>query len=161
MSEEKQEWYVAERAKTLARLYLSRRKDLVVTQPGKDVGLEFIVYLGKEGEPAIRQFGVFLRGTKSAATEAGLDRSLRPTMQGFARVGPFPYPTCLFHFTMDDDQGYFTWVTEPVVEEDSPRLVMHEAPHVRKLDKAALDEIADRVDRWYDTFFRRIAVKAS
>ncbi len=150
MSEEKQEWFIAERAKTLARLHLSRRKDLLITQPGKDVGLEFIVYVSKEGEPAIRQFGVFLRGTKSATTEAALDKLLRPTIQRLARIGPFPYPTCLLHFTMDDDQGYFTWVTEPEVTEDGPRLVMHEAPHVQKLDRAALDEIVDRVDRWYD-----------
>lgn len=162
MTEEKQEWFVAERARALAMIHLTRRKDLVVKQAGREAGLEFVVTITKEeGEPSLRQFGIFLRGTKAAVTEGHLDKLLRPTMRSFQRIGQFPYPVCLFHFTMDDDQGYFTWVAEPVVEEDGPKLLMHSEPHCRKLDRAALDEIVDRIDRWYDVFFGRIVVKAS
>jgi hypothetical protein len=82
-------------------------------------------------------------------------------MQSLLRVGPFPYPVCLFYFTMDDDQGYYSWVAEPAVEAGQPRLLMHAAPHCRKLDAAALDDIVQKVDHWYDAFFSRIAVKAS
>src|SRR5262249_31176399 len=70
-------------------------------------------------------------------------------------------PVCFFHFSMDDDQGHHTWVAEPAVTEDGPRLLMHEAPHCGKLDAAALDEIVAQVDRWYDAFFSQIAVRAS
>ena len=96
-----------------------------------------------------------------SVTEGHLDKVLRPAMQSFLRIGPFPYPVCLFHFTMDDDQGYYTWVAEPAVTDAGPRLLMHETPHCRKLDNVALDEIVARVDGWYDAFFGRIAVKAS
>jgi len=162
MSEEKQDWFVAERARALTMIHLTRRKDLLVKQAGREVGLEYVVSITKdEGEPSLRQFGVFLRGAKTAVTEDHLDKLLRPTMRSFQRIGPFPYPVCLFHFTMEDDQGHFTWVAEPVVGEDGPKLLMHAKAHCRKLDRAVLDEIVDRVDRWYDAFFRRIAVKAS
>src|SRR5262245_25210559 len=105
MSESKQqEWFVAERTRALAMVHLTRRDDLVVTQAGQEVGLELIVYL--KNKQSLRQFGVFLRGTKSAVTEEHLNKVLRTTMQAIARAGEFPYPVCLFHFTMDDDQGY-------------------------------------------------------
>jgi hypothetical protein len=104
---------------------------------------------------------VYLRGTKSSATEEYLDKLLRPTMAEIVRTGQFPYPVCLFYFTMDDDQGYYTWVAEPVVREEFPVLVMHSEPRCRKLDRSALDEIVEAVDHWYDVFFGRIAVKAS
>ncbi len=162
MSEEKQEWFVAERARVLAMVHLTRRDDLVVAKAGPGVGLEFLVSIAREnGGPSARQFGVFLRGTKSPATEAHLDKVLRPAMQAFSRIGQFPYPVCLFHFSMDDDQGHYTWVAEPTVADEGPRLLMHDAPHFRKLDRAALDEIVGKVDRWYDAFFSQIAVKAS
>src|SRR5262249_39487661 len=100
-----------------------------------------------EGGPG-QQFGVFLRGAKAPVTEDHLDRGLRPPMPSSRRIAPSPSPACLFHFTMDDDQGYSTWVAEPAVTDEGPRLLMHEAPHGRKLDNAALDEIVGKVDRW-------------
>ena len=159
---EQQEWFIEERTRALAMVALTRRDDLVVANAGQGSGLQFIVCLVKDnGEPAVRQFGVFLRGTKSPATEADLDRLLRPTLRSFLRQGRFPYPVCLFHFTMDDDQGFFTWVAEPAVGEEGPRLLLHDVPHCRKLDRTALDEIVELVDRWYDAFFSRITVEAS
>lgn len=161
MSEKKQDWFIAERARTLALLHLTRRKDLVITPAGRDVGLEFIVFIKQgDGEPSLRQFGVYLRGAKSAVTEEQLNRLLRPTLGEIVRVGQFPYPVCLFYFTMED-QGCYTWVAEPVVREEFPHLAIHSEPRCQKLDRAALDAIVEAVDRWYDVFFGRIAVKAS
>ncbi len=162
MSEEKQKWFVAERARALAMIHLTRRDDLMVMKAGQGLGLEFIVTVAKEGGgPSLRQFGVALRGTKSPVTVAHLDKVLRPAMQSFRGVGAFPYPVCLFHFTMDDDQGYYTWVAEPAVAGGEARLLMHQTAHCRILDRAALDEMVGQVDRWYDAFFGRIAVEAS
>jgi hypothetical protein len=164
MTKNDQEWFVAERTRALALMHLTRRDDLTITEAGQGVGLEYIVYLTrghKAQERSVRQFGVSVRGTKNLVTPEHLDKALRPTMQGFLRAGPFPYPVCLFHFTMDDDQGDFTWVAEPAVGQEGPRLLMHAEAHCRKLDRAALDEVVSRVDRWYDAFFASIAVKAS
>jgi hypothetical protein len=162
VSRDDPQWFVGERARALATVYLTRRDDLVVTKAGPGTGLDLLIFITKkEREPSVRQFGVFLRGAKGPVTEARADRILRPTMQSFLRVGPFPYPVSLFYFTMEDDQGYYTWVAEPAVEAGQPQLRMHEAAHCPKLDAGALGEIVEKVDRWYDAFFSRIAVQAS
>src|SRR5260370_30000529 len=144
-------------------MYLTRRDDLVVKAVRDSaVGLDYLVCVTKEGEaPSVRQFGVALRGTAGPVTEAHLDKVLRPTIQGFQRVGPFPYPVCLFHFTMEDNQGYYTWVAEPVVVDGAPKLLTHSEPHCRKLDREALDTIVGLVDRWYDALFASISIRAS
>jgi hypothetical protein len=161
MSEQQQEWFIEERTRALAMIHLTRRDDLFASA-GRGGSLQLIVSIGKgKGEPSLRQFGVFLRGTKPATTEAELDRTLRPTFRELLRAGEYPYPACLFYFSMDDDQGYYAWVAEPAVAEAGPRLLMHDVPHCHKLDRAALDEIVAKVDAWYDAFFARIAVKAS
>jgi hypothetical protein len=162
MTKKQQEWFVAERSRALAMMHLTRRDDLVITA-GRGAGLEYLVAVTarqEPREPSVRQFGVFLRGSKEATTEARLAQVLRLTLARFRRVGPFPYPVCLFYFTMDDDQGYFTWVAEPEVTGNGPRLLMHGEAHCHKLDRKTLDEIVDRVDRWYDAFFESIAVQA-
>jgi hypothetical protein len=162
MSKNEQEWFIAERSRALALMHLTRRKDLAVTNAGQGVGLEFLVSIAKpEGEKSLRQFGVFLRGSKDQVTEEQLNQELRPTMQSLQRLGQFPYPVCLLYFTMDDDQGYFTWVAEPEVVNNAPQLLTQGEAHCRKLDRAALDEVVSRVDRWYDAFFGRIVVRAS
>jgi hypothetical protein len=161
MSEKEQEWFVAERTRALAMIHLTRRQDLVV-RPGRDVGLEFLVSISRqEGEPSLRQFGIFLRGTRSAVTEDRLNGQLRPTMASFRGLGQFPFPVCLWHFTMDDDQGYHTWVAEPAVVDGRPRLLRHTEAHCRKLDRATLDELVAQVDRWYDAFFASVSIQAS
>src|SRR5205085_2136667 len=80
-----------------------------------------------------------------AATASELDVALRPTFRSLLRVGEFPCPACLFHFSMEGDSGHFAWVAEPDVSEAAPRLLMHDSPRCRTLDRAALDEIVARV----------------
>jgi hypothetical protein len=160
MSEQGQEWFIAERARAMARMYLTRRADLAITEEGRAVGLEFLVFVTRNGgERSVRQFGVFLSGSKPPVTEERLNKELRPRLKSLQRVGPFPYPVCLFHFTTDDDQGYYTWLAEPVVAKEGPRLLMHAEAHCRKLDRVSLDEIVERVSSWYDAFFSKITVK--
>jgi hypothetical protein len=163
MSKNDQEWFVAQRSRALALMYLTRRQDLVIKEvTGTGIGLEWEVTLTREGrEGSLRKFGALVRGAKNPVTEKHLNNVLTPMMEGFSRAGQFPYPVCLLYFTMDDDQGYYVWVAEPAVESGVPRLLMHTEAHCRKLDRVALDEIVALVDRWYDAFFDRIAVKVS
>ena len=53
MSEEKQKWFVAERARALAMIHLTRRDDLTVVKAGQGLGLEFIVTVAKESGGAL------------------------------------------------------------------------------------------------------------
>jgi len=159
MSENNQKWFITERTRAFALVHLTRRKDLAITEEDRGVGLQFVAYITKaDGERLLRQFGVFLRGALEPTTEQRLNKKLHSTMQSLAEIGQYPYPVCLFYFTMRDDQGYYAWVAEPAVEDDQPRLLVHSEAHCRKLDRQALDEIVAQVDRWDDAFFARIAV---
>ena len=71
----------------------------------------------------------------------------RPRM---LRRGSFPFPVCLLYFTMENNEGRFTWIAEPIIEEGKPVLKYHEAANTRKFDKGALDEIVDKINNWYD-----------
>jgi hypothetical protein len=162
VSENGNEWFIAERARALARMHLTRREDLRVTHVGKGFGLEYVVYITRKSEKdSVRQFGVVLRASQSPVTEHYLNRILRPTMQSFQRGGEYPYPVCLFYFTMEDNQGYYTWVAEPVLAEGGkPRLMVHSSASCKPLDREALDKIVSQVDAWYDAFFSSMVVGA-
>jgi len=143
-------------------MHLTRRDDLIVTPAGKDGGLDYLVSLTwKNEKPSLRQFGVILRAARKPANEEQLNKLLRPIMQSLQRVGEFPYPVCLFYFTMEDNQGYYTWVAEPVLTDDGkPQLQNHAAASCHKLDGPGLDRIVSQVSAWYDAFFSSIVVSA-
>ncbi len=162
MAEKSDQSFIVERTRALALMHLSRRRDLAIKEPReKGTGLDLLISIVKENEPPVRQFGMALGGSVDPATEEQLARMLRPAMKAALGVGHFPYPVGLLHFTMQDDQGYFTWLAEPTIDEGSPRLLLHSEPHCRKFDRDAMDRIVGEVDRWYEAFFARIAVKAS
>src|SRR5262245_27420486 len=64
-------------------------------------------------------------GGPGQSTEGRLNKILRPTQESFFQVREFPYPVCLLYFAMEDNQGYYTWIVEPVLTEDGkPQLQM-------------------------------------
>jgi hypothetical protein len=162
MPDSEQEWFVAERARALLIVYLTRRDDLVLSECAKEKGLNYLVWIKNENEsPSVRQFGVFLRASVKAHTLPQLNKILRPQMRSLLRGRNFPYPVCLLYFTMEDNQGYYTWMVEPVLTEDGkPRLQRHSDASCAQLDRAALDKIVSQVNRWYDAFFSTIVITA-
>jgi hypothetical protein len=163
MAEKTDEWFVTERSRVMALMYLSHRKDLLIKdQRDDDIGLNYILYLVQSKDaPALRPFGLVLRGTVSPVREDRVNKLLQPTVRSFLKVGQFPYPVGLLHFTMQDDQGYFTWIAEPCVSQGEPQLLVHSEAHARKFDRELLDNIVEQVERWYEAFYAKIAVKAS
>ena len=163
MTENTNQWFIDERSRVLALMYLSRRTDLVIKDvKDRDIGLDFMVSILKANETRpVRQFGIALKGSTSPLTIVQLNEALRPAIESFQDIGQFPYPIGLVYFTMQDDRGYFTWLAEPRVAEGGPLLLFHSEPHCHPFDTGLLDRIVEAVDRWYDAFFARIAVKAS
>src|SRR5437899_1765665 len=107
---EKRQRFIEERARALAIVHLTRRDDLVVKDSDGYPGLDLRVTIVRGKKRAARWFGVALAGTWSATTVDHVNETLKPTMQLLRRIGPFPFPVCLFHFTMEDNQGHYTWV---------------------------------------------------
>ena len=146
-----EKWFIEERAKAIAVVLLTRRADLTVHEVTQDSGLDLVVEIVKSRRSRMRRFGVLLRGALSVVDEGQANKILRPFVQGFQQSKPPSFPACLFFFTMEDDQGYYTWLTEPLVAAGSrPVLRVHDSADCKRLTNASLDHIVQSVNRWYD-----------
>jgi hypothetical protein len=83
-------------------------------------------------------------------TDDQANKVLRPRMQAMLRRGEFPFPVCLLYFTMQNNEGRYTWIAEPVLEDGHPVLTYHGEADAKKLDKEALDSIIDKINLWFD-----------
>jgi hypothetical protein len=141
--------FIAARVRALAVVYLTRRRDLIVTEEGNDVGVDLWVTLNLEDKEGHRKFGVKLKGVWTAVTADHANKVLYPTMQKMLRCGPFPFPVVLFFFTMENNEGWYTWASEPAVSSNGRfGLVQHAEASSRPLNSGAIDEIVETVDRW-------------
>jgi hypothetical protein len=61
----------------------------------------------------------------SPTTPEQANKALVPTRGFFQGLRKFTSPVCLFFFTVRDEQAFFTWLAEPVVNGDGPKLVHH------------------------------------
>jgi hypothetical protein len=141
--------FIADRVRALAVVYLTRREDLIVSEETTDVGVDLWVTLDLEDTEGHRKFGVQLRGDWTAVTADDVNEVLYASMQSVLRHGPFPFPVVLFFFTMEKNEGWYTWVAEPVVSLGGGfEIVQHGEASGRPLNSEA-------IDRWYDAFFAR------
>jgi hypothetical protein len=151
-----QEYFIAERARILALVYLTRREDLIVTEETADVGVDLWVTLNRGNKGGHRKFGVQIKGARAAVAPGQINKTLRPGIQQMLRHRPFPFPVVLFFFTMENNEGWYTWVAEPVVSSAGDfEIVEHSEASCRPLDTEAINEVVEAVDRWYDAFFAR------
>jgi hypothetical protein len=160
--------YTAKRAELLAALVLTRREGARVVafkDPQED---GFLVQLPRPDEGAKKNqhlqpyFSVHVGGTndrldderRAAAHVRGLWKGL--SEEGF---GFFLAPVVFLLFSMEGDQGYFTWVLEPRVDrEKGPSLTRVESPEMTRITKRSIEEVFDRVEEWFKAtavfFFR-------
>jgi hypothetical protein len=144
------DFFVADRARALAQVLLTRREDLFVRETKKESGLDYTVEIRKPGERGPRVFGIYMRATMSPVTTEQANNQLKPSMGTF-QSGPSSFPVCVFYFTVKDDKGYFAWVFEPVVESlGSPKLKPHTDAQCRELNDKTLDEAIGIMNKWYD-----------
>jgi len=157
------ESFIDERVRALATMYLTRRKDLSLNFDEKEGGIDLLVDIlpatGHDEEAGRRMFGVELKGANGSISIDQAQRQFKSAFKGKYRVPGLPFPLCLFLFTMADNQGYFAWLIEPAIQNGLSKLrAVDDKPSVRILDKAALDEIIESVNKWYEVFYRTISV---
>jgi hypothetical protein len=153
MDREFKQWFIAERAQALAFILLTRRDDLDVKETREDNGLDYTVYLKSRTDVGKRPFGVHMAAGMTPVTLDQASKQMKPALQEVQAIGPFPFPVCLFYFTVKNDQGYFAWAYEPVVTERGHGLRSHAEARCRTLDDESLEEIISTVKRWYDDFY--------
>ncbi len=150
MTKETNDRYIGGQMRSRANVVLSRRDDLRVVEAKEETGLELLVYVDREDKPMRLIFGVLLRGSPSPTTPEQANQVLVPTMGYFQGLRKFTHPVCLFFFTVREEQAFFSWLAEPVVNGDGPKLVHHTKAHCVELSDALLGDVVDRVVAWYD-----------
>lgn len=151
MTDDMKKQFLAERARALATVLLTRRADLMIVEAKPGSGLDLHVYIEREDRPMRLLLGVLLRGNFASSTPDAANKALGPTLHDFRRLGKFTAPVCLFYFTMRDDRAFFSWLAEPVVtEEGSPKLLHRKTADCEELTDERLGQILDRVVAWYD-----------
>jgi hypothetical protein len=92
MTSEAKELFIADRARALAAVILTRRHDLHVEETKRTTGLDLHVYIDREDKPMRLAFGVLLRGVASPMTPENANSVLGPTMAQFQGMRKFTYP---------------------------------------------------------------------
>jgi hypothetical protein len=150
VTNDSQERFLAERARALATIILTRRGDLAIAETKRDTGLDFHVSIDREDKAMRLTFGVLLRGVSSSVSVDDANRILGPTVGQFQGMRKFTYPVCLLFFTMREDQAFFSWLAEPLVSDGVPKLVHHSEAKCRELTNEVLDHVVEQIVDWYD-----------
>jgi hypothetical protein len=162
MARKKPEWFKDLRLPSLAIMHLTRRPDLRVKEEirrGSKV-LDLMVEIVDGEGSAWKRFGVYLQGTMSPVTIEHANKVLNMSLRRFYNdYGEPTLPFCLFYFTVVEGQGFVTWIAEPMVENESPRLKYHDRPDFIVLDQEALDRIVEQVNAYFEAIRSR-AIRA-
>jgi hypothetical protein len=150
-----QPWYIGFRSEALAVVYLTRRDDLIVYRDTKDYDLDVLVSISKNGEDINRLFGVEIKAVKSTPKIIQNDdifniegSDINVLQSRFTKCN---FPICLFFFTLDNDNGYYKWIFEPIIDnETGNKLKRNVSPEFRKLTNESINNIVDLVNQWYD-----------
>jgi hypothetical protein len=148
MTNETNERYLGGQVRSRANVIHTRRDDLRVVETKEETGLDLHVSVQREDKPMRLVFGVLLRGVPSPMTAEQANKVLGPTLGFFQGLRKFTYPVCLFFFTVRDEQAFFSWLAEPVVNGDGPKLVLHTQANQVELTDAWLGDVVDRVVAW-------------
>ena len=152
-------WFVVERAKALAAVMLTRRDDIVLEDAGEASGLTFNVSVDTGEEHDRRRFGVIVKAAMPRVSLEQANKQLRAAMATARSLGSFPYPVCVFYFTVKYGQGYFDWVFEPAItSRRQPRLKFRSVFDCARLSDESIEEIVAAVNKWYDAFYAMLTI---
>jgi hypothetical protein len=160
-----QTWYVAERAEALAAIYLTRRDDLEVvpvSRYDRTAGYDLLVRMRNQGYCDDVSFGVETKGTRSKRSATKRDFTVNYTRN---QLHSAELPVCVFLFSVDDEQGFYRWLHEPVITPEGRAILrlnvdvgwetFGQRDHVRVrtrfdiLDDRAVDRLVSDVKDWY------------
>jgi hypothetical protein len=152
-----QPWFVEERAIALASLLLTSRKDLVVTHvPAKDHEYDLLVELVKDHHPWARLFAVQVAGVLELPSVQDIEAKLR-------KVRPKPrqeysLPLAAFLWDVRRNEGFFTWIVQPVIQNGAPKLDGISKQDWHKLDESAVNKIVEQVNAYYDALMDQLKI---
>lgn len=150
-----QAWYIGQRAESLTVVYLTRRSDLIVTPQPSCYSLSFLVEISKSGSRSGRIFGIQIEATVNNTKVFENDNKIFEIKQDLPStdsISELPFPVCLFFWTLNNDEAYYKWVLEPVIEtQNYPRLLFNQNQIFKGLNNEEIEKIVSTVNNWYDS----------
>jgi hypothetical protein len=148
--------YVAHRAELLARVVLTRRKDIHILALGEkaNVGIDLIAHImtPNPGLPANPYFGVQVEGTANALEDRKAVNRMASQVVRETTTRPFLLaPIILMIFSTEGDRGYWGWVMDPIVNGgNSPSLHRVARMEMVELSNESLDDLFSRGISWFE-----------
>jgi hypothetical protein len=146
-------WLIAQRAIQLAIVYFSRRNDLLITQPHEcDYGVDLLISVTQHGQLTGRLFGVQIKASRHLQIKpiSGDKNEYKIKVAIPEVLKDLPFPLCMVAFNMENDDGYYRWILEPIVGPDNVNLSTNIRDVFKKLTKEELDIIVEQVNQWYE-----------
>jgi hypothetical protein len=112
------------------------------------------VTLLKDGGYSGRLFGVEVKAAVSAPKLVQRDDiiEIKLNLDPLQSLAELPFPVCLFFFTLENDQGYYKWILEPVFEgQSNSKLFFNKSNEFKNLDDEEIGNIISAVNSWYDS----------
>jgi hypothetical protein len=148
-------WYISERAEQLAIVYLTRLDELRVVKPADlHSNLDYLVLIEIPDYETEPRFGVVVKGSlKTSQNQPDANRSdvHHLTDLELARYqSDSDIPICLLVFIMEDDQGWYRWLREPIITEERQGVLHdHPAGALQELNTNVLHRLVTQVIEWY------------
>jgi hypothetical protein len=142
-------WFLEERAFAFASLVLTKRREVKV-QPyaGRDMAIDLLVEILKDGRPTLRFFGAQVVPYMDLPSAQNADDRV------LSHLGRDPFesglPLCVFVIGVRKPEGIFRWTVEPVVEDGRPFLRRDVGVRWEALDEAGAGRLIDQVNAYYD-----------
>lgn len=149
--EKNQLWYVAKRAESMAIMMLTRLSNVHVQQFERDYGLDLLVSIGTKSFG--RVFGIEVKGTINISSFISRNGTLKKRVlkQIRSMVVEYPFPIGIFVFDMNEDNGYFSWITAPIVTATGSAVTTIQDPvSLVPLKTEMIEQIIKQVNNWYD-----------
>lgn len=150
------------RAEALAKIFLTRRRDLdvlPVPRSERTEGFDFLVRVLSGNAAGRPEFAVEVKGLRGGrATPSALHRLWKNAAPTAARY----LPVVLFVFDVDAERGWWTWLNEPkagLYDEANARSngsrgansIPFPADPFEELNNDAVDDIVRQITAWYAT----------
>jgi hypothetical protein len=141
-------WYLGPRAELLARLYLTRRDDLLIWPNFPDRGQDLLVEILRDGQRTGRLFAIRVQAALSREVSEPPVLSLSAPQSGIYR--DLPYPAIVLLFTVDNDAGFFRWLKAPAPGTPGALTLLEDEGALTPFTNETLAGIIEDVSRWYD-----------
>lgn len=141
-------WFFRERALAFSSLVLTKVPDVKVQHVDRDMAIDLLVEVLKDGRSTSRYFGVQIVPYMDLPNIQDADERV------LSHLGRNPFeaglPLCVFVIGVRKPEGIYRWAVEPVVADGRALLLRDGETDWQPLDEAGAARLIGQVNAWYD-----------